>query len=78
MTKSCLIFSPPRFDGQILVARDFSSAVSCFGCMLITRNKKETSDTQVICSGETLRLFMKQDFFGEEIIHENSLRLSYF
>ena len=63
-----------RTFGRILGARDFSSAVSCFGCTVIARNEK-TSHTQV-SSGVTLRLCMKQDvLFGEEILHENGLRL---
>ena len=51
-------FPACKFSHIMLVgARDFSSAVSGFGCTL-----KRISDTQVY-SG-----VMKQDFFGEEIL----------
>ena len=54
----------------ILGAGDVSNAVSGFELYAINYAKqkkaKKISDTQV-CNSETLRLFMKQDFFVEEI-----------
>ena len=51
---------------HILGAGDFSSVVSGFELYAINHAKQKISNTQV-CSGVTLRFFMKQDFFGEEI-----------
>ena len=66
MTETSLIFSPARLVIS-WSARDFSSAVSGFELYAINNAKqKNISDTQV-CNGVTLRLLMKQDFFGEEI-----------